>query len=205
MTELLPHVMELKETDHTFDLSAFVAPGEPLEIEIGCGNGRFLAANAAKHPEVRYFGVERMMERVRRCSRKAQQGALDNLTIFRVEAGRFVTELLPDCCVRALYLFFPDPWPKRRHHKNRFFQREMCDVLARIFIPGGTVYISTDHEDYYLEMHRYLSEDPRFTEIPPLVRAEDEQTDFERLFIAKGDPIYSCAFRLQEEGEVHAR
>ena len=133
MNEILPHVIELKDDDRTFDLGAFVPEGTPLEIEIGCGNGRFIAANAAKHPDVRYFGVERMMERVRKCSRKAQQGALDNLTIVRVEAGRFVRELLPERCVRAMYLFFPDPWPKRRHHKNRFFQREMCDTLCLLY------------------------------------------------------------------------
>lgn len=197
MNEILPHVIELKDDDRTFDLRAFVPEGTPLEIEIGCGNGRFIAANAAKHPDVRYFGVERMMERVRKCSKKAQQGALGNLTIVRVEAGRFVRELLPAGCVRAMYLFFPDPWPKRRHHKNRFFQREMCDTLARILEPGGTLYVSTDHEDYFLEMRRFLSEDSRFEEVPPLVRPEDEQTDFERLFLAKGDPIHDCAFRLR--------
>lgn len=204
MNEILPHVIELKDDDRTFDLGAFVPEGTPLEIEIGCGNGRFIAANAAKHPDVRYFGVERMMERVRKCSRKAQQGALDNLTIVRVEAGRFVRELLPERCVRAMYLFFPDPWPKRRHHKNRFFQREMCDTLARIFVPGGVMHISTDHEDYFREMVRYLSEDARFEEVPALVRPEDEQTDFERLFLAKGDPIHSCAFRLIPRGPADA-
>ena len=197
MNELLPHVIELKEEDTQFDLRAFVPEGMPLELEIGCGNGRFLAANAAKRPDVRFFGVERMMDRVRRCSRKAQQGALDNLTFFRVEAGRFVRDLLPDRCLSAMYLFFPDPWPKRRHHKNRFFQREMCDTLNRIFVPGGVMYISTDHEDYFREMYKYLSEDERFDEVPALVRPEDEQTDFERLFLSKGDPIYSCAFKLR--------
>ncbi len=194
---LLPHVLELKEEDRSLDLSAIVPEDAPLEIEIGCGNGRFLAARAAKNPTTHYIGVERMMERIRRCSRKAQQGALNNLTFLRVEAGRFVRELLPEHRVQSMYLFFPDPWPKRRHHKNRFFQREMCDTLARIFIPEGTMYISTDHEEYFKEMYRYLSEDPRFIEVEPLLREEDEQTDFERLFLSKGDPIYHCAFRLK--------
>lgn len=194
---LLPHVLELKEDDRSLDLSAIVPEDVPLEIEIGCGNGRFLAARAAKNPTTHYIGVERMMERIRRCSRKAQQGALNNLTFLRVEAGRFVRELLPERRVQSMYLFFPDPWPKRRHHKNRFFQREMCDTLARIFIPEGTMYISTDHEEYFKEMYRYLSEDPRFVEVEPLLREEDEQTDFERLFLSKGDPIYHCAFRLK--------
>jgi tRNA (guanine-N7-)-methyltransferase len=113
---LLPHVLELKEEDRSLDLSAIVPEDAPLEIEIGCGNGRFLAARAAKNPTTHYIGVERMMERIRRCSRKAQQGALNNLTFLRVEAGRFVRELLPERRVQSMYLFFPDPWPKRRHH-----------------------------------------------------------------------------------------
>ncbi len=199
MKEILPHIVELKDEDKSFDLASFLPERTtpPIEIEIGCGNGRFLAANAAKHPEVYYFGIERMMERLRRCSRKAERNENHNLTFVRVEAGRFVRELLPDHCVRAMYLFFPDPWPKRRHHKNRFFQREMCDTLNRVLIPGGVMYISTDHAEYFGEMQKYLSEDTRFEAIAPLVREEDEQTDFERLFLSKGDPIYSCAFRLK--------
>ena len=69
----------------------------------------------------------------------------------------------------------------------------------KIHIPGGKVYISTDHADYFGEMERYLSADARFEAIEPLVRAEDEQTDFERLFLSKGEPIYSCAFQLRME------
>lgn len=196
MQVLLPHVFELKEDDRTLALETIVPDAMPLEIEIGCGNGRFLTARALKNPEIHYIGVERMMERVRRCSKKAEREQLANLTFLRVEAGRFVRDLLPEKRVQAMYLFFPDPWPKRRHHKNRFFQREMCDTLARILIPGGHMYISTDHEEYFKEMYRYLSEDARFIEVAPLIREEDEQTDFERLFLSKGDPIYHCAFRL---------
>lgn len=197
MNEILPHVLELKTDEAVFEHPFLTPGGAPVELEIGCGNGRFIAARATKNPDRSYLAVERMMERLRRCSRKAQHGELQNLDFIRVEAGRFVRDLLPDHCISAMYLFFPDPWPKRRHHKNRFFQREMCDTLARIFVPGGIMYISTDHEEYYNEMYRYLSEDPRFTEIAPLIREADEQTDFERLFLSKGDPIYHCAFQLQ--------
>ncbi len=198
MHELIPYVTELKPEDETFDLCAFVPEGMPLEIEIGCGNGRFLTANAAKRQDTYFIGIERMMERLRRCSRKGQQSALQNLHFIRVEAGRFVKELLPDHCVNAMHLFFPDPWPKRRHHKHRFFQREMCDTLVRIFRPGGVMHISTDHQEYFNEMYKYLSEDARFEEIPPYIRPEDEQTDFERLFLSQEAPIYNCAFRLKD-------
>lgn len=204
MKEILPYVIELKEEDLTFDPRGLVADGMPIELEIGCGNGRFLTANAIKHPEIHYFGVERMMDRVRRCSRKAERGALANLTFVRVEAGRFVRELLPDHCLNTLYLFFPDPWPKRRHHRNRFFQQDLCTSLARVLVPNGKIYISTDHEEYFKEMLCYLTEDVRFEPIPVLLREEDEQTDFERLFLAKGDPIYHCAFQcFQDRKESH--
>ena len=73
----------------------------------------------------------------------------------------------------------------------------MCDVLARILIPGGAFYMSTDHEDYFREVRDWLAADPRFEPIPTLVRPEDEQTDFERLFLSKGAPIHDCAFRLK--------
>lgn len=197
MNELLPYVTELKAEDEAFPLDVFVPAGMPLEIEIGCGNGRFLTANAVKRQDTFFLGIERMMERLRRCSRKAEREALPNLRFVRVEAGRFVRDLLPDRRVSTVHLFFPDPWPKRRHHKNRFFQREMTGTLARILIPGGIINISTDHEDYFREMYRFLTEDSRFGEIAPIPRPEDEQTDFERLFLSKGDPIYSCAFSLK--------
>lgn len=196
MQTILPHVIELKDDDKGFDLSAIVPEAMPLEIEIGCGNGRFLTARATKNPTIAYLGIERMMERIRRCSKKAHRDNLTNLTFLRVEAGRFVREFIPEHRVQAMYLFFPDPWPKRRHHKHRFFQREMCDTLAHILIPAGRIYISTDHNDYFQEMYHYLSEDYRFTEIAPLIREADEQTDFERLFLSKGDAIYNCAFCL---------
>lgn len=195
MKVILPHAFEIDMKPEPFDLAALTDVSRPIEVEIGCGNGRFLAANAAKRPGVSFVGVERMMDRVRRVSRKAQQGALHNLCVVRVEAGRFVHELLPDASIAAFYLFFPDPWPKRRHHKNRFFQRERCDDIFRTLVPGGAMHIATDHEDYFKEMNRFLSEDARFEPIEALVRAEDEQTDFERLFLSKDQPIYSCSFR----------
>ncbi len=192
----LPHVFEVGMQEETFDLTQVVAdPSKPLEIEIGCGNGRFLAANALKRPDVSFIGVERMMERVRRVSKKAEKGELANLTVLRVEAGRLVDELLPAESVDAFYLFFPDPWPKRRHHKNRFFQRERCDSIFRTLKSDGLMHISTDHKEYFDEMYLYLREDARFVEVEPLVRGEDEQTDFERLFLSKSQPIYSCGFK----------
>ena len=199
MNEILPHVFEMKEGDASFVLGDFCPPSMPLELEIGCGNGRFLVANAAKHPDRYYIGIERMIDRLRKCSRKARLGALHNIAFVRVEAGRFVREVLPAGSVSAFYLFFPDPWPKRRHHKNRFFQREMCDTLIRIMKPGGHIYISTDHEEYFKTMDAFLDADDRFERVPVLVRQEDEQTDFEQLFRAKQQPIYDCAFRVKTE------
>jgi tRNA (guanine-N7-)-methyltransferase len=170
-------------------------PQQPLEIEIGCGKGRFLAARAAKNPEVQYLGIERMLSRVRKLDKKATRLGLANIRVLRLEAFYTFYYLLPRHRVRTVYVFFPDPWPKRHHHNRRLFSAAFLDALwARLEI-GGTLQIATDHLDYFEQIRKALCADARFSEAPAMVRGDDEQTDFERLFRGQGLPIGQCAFR----------
>ena len=176
-------------------IDALFDPLRPLEIEIGSGKGRFLAARAAKNPETQYLAIERMLSRVRKIDKKATRLNLSNLRVLRLEAFYTFYYLLPPHRVRAVYVFFPDPWPKRHHHNRRLFSPLFLDALwARLEI-GGTVQVATDHLDYFAEIRKRLAEDPRFKEIPAMERGEDEQTDFERLFRGQGLPIGQCAFQ----------
>lgn len=176
-------------------------PGRPLEIEIGCGKGRFLAARAAQHPETQYLGIERMLSRVRKLDKKATRHGLANLRVLRLEAFYTFYYLLPPHRVRTVYVFFPDPWPKRHHHNRRLFSPLFLDALwARLEI-GGTLQVATDHLDYFADIRKALSADPRFLEVPAMVRTEDEQTDFERLFCGQGLPIGQCAFQTLPAAE----
>ncbi len=167
----------------------------PLEIEIGCGNGRFLAARAARNPGTDYLGIERLLGRVRKLDKKAIRLGLDNLRILRLEAFYTFHYLLPRHGVRTVYVFFPDPWPKRRHHERRLFSPLFLDALwARLEI-GGAIQIATDHPDYFTEIRARFAADSRFAEIPAMTRTDEEQTDFERLFRSQGLPIGACAYR----------
>jgi len=170
-------------------------PARPLEIEIGCGKGRFLAARAAQHPETQYLGIERMLSRVAKLDKKAGRLKLDNLRVLRLEAFYTFYYLLPAHRVRTVYVFFPDPWPKRHHHNRRLFSPLFLDALWARLVIRGTVQVATDHLDYFAEIRTRLAADPRFREIPAMVRAPHEQTEFEHIFRGQGLPIGQCGFQ----------
>lgn len=167
----------------------------PIEIEIGCGNGRFLAAQAAKHPETHYIGIERMLGRVRKLNRKAERLPARNLHALRLEAFYTFYYLLPEHRLRTVYVFFPDPWPKRRHQRNRLFSKLFLDVLWMRLEVGGIIQIATDHLEYCAEIRKVFEASSRFTEVPAMTRDEKEQTDFEQLFLKQGLPIGACAYQ----------
>lgn len=170
-------------------------PVRPLEIEIGCGKGRFLAARAAQDPETQYLGIERMLSRVAKLDKKASRLKLDNLRVLRLEAFYTFYYLLPAHRVRTVYVFFPDPWPKRHHHNRRLFSPLFLDALWTRLEIGGAVQVATDHLDYFADIYKRLSADPRFLEIPAMERAPHEQTEFEHIFRGQGLPIGQCGFK----------
>jgi tRNA (guanine-N7-)-methyltransferase len=188
---------EIPVTDPTQPLPLAALCGDaPLEIEIGCGNGRFLAAQAAKHPETHYIGIERMLGRVRKLSRKAERLPARNLHALRLEAFYTFYYLLPEHRLRTVYVFFPDPWPKRRHQGNRLFSPLFLDALWMRLEAGGIIQIATDHQDYCQEIRQTFAASARFKEVPAMTRSAEEQTDFEQLFLKQGLPIGACAYQV---------
>lgn len=194
-TAALSRVIPVTHLACPLPLDDLFDPARPLEVEIGCGNGRFLAARASSQPETQYLGIERMLGRVRKIDRKANRLALDNLRILRLEAFYTFYYLLPRHRLRTVYVFFPDPWPKRRHHSRRLFSPLFLDALWARLIMGGTIEVATDHTHYFDEIRANFAADPRFEEIPAMTRSSAEQTDFERLFRDQGLPIGQCAYR----------
>ncbi len=166
----------------------------PIEVDVGCGKGRFLLARARRHPEINFLGIERLLGRLRKVDRRAIRAGLDNIRLLRAEAGYATTYLLPPTAISAYYIFFPDPWPKTRHHDHRLFNPDYVSALARTLVPGGAVHVATDHEPYFSEIVMALGRDPRFSPIEPFEPSEEERTDFE-LAYAENRPIFRCAFR----------
>lgn len=169
---------------------------QPLEVDVGCGKGRFLLARAARFPDINFLGVDRLLKRIRKVDRKVARAGLRNVRLLSIEAAYAVEHLIPDQSVSAFYVFFPDPWPKRRHHRRRLFATpDFLSCLHSRLVPGGLIHLATDHEHYFLQIQALFRGDPRFEEIPAFQPTEEERTDFELLFLAQNATIGRGSFR----------
>lgn len=174
-------------------------PQRPLEVELGCGDGTFLTAMAARYQERDFLGVERMRGRVLKTARKITARNLPNARVMRLESAYTVAWLLPPACVSRLHLLCPDPWPKKKHAARRLVgQDEFLDGLTRVLAPGGEFLLKTDDLPYF--EHALASLESRSSSFERLAWAEDAfdypVTDFERSWLAIGRVIHRARWRL---------
>lgn len=163
----------------------FDHPEYPFEIDLGCGKGRFLLARARKFPETNFLGIDRQLGRVTRIDRKIVRQNLINTRVLRADGYYTVTYLIPRESVDTYYVFYPDPWPKGKHHHNRIFNEPFMDAIARTLKPAGKLHAATDHLPYFNQIYKLLKNDTRFEEIEPFIPSEDETSDFELMFAHK--------------------
>jgi tRNA (guanine-N7-)-methyltransferase len=133
-----------------------------VEIEIGIGKGRFLLAVAQARPDVLHLGVEWSNEYLRIAETRAERLGLENVRFVRVDANDLVRRAIADASVSVYYVFYPDPWPKKRHHKRRFLQQVNADAMAKTLVPGGWLHVATDHDDYWAAAEPMLDAHPTF-------------------------------------------
>ena len=145
MDTFLPKVqLDLGKNPEDFDW----APYKDCLFEIGFGAGEHLALQAAEDPHTPMIGCEPFVNGVANLLEKIEEGNLTNIHIYPGNALDLLT-VMPDDFIQQLFLLFPDPWPKKGHHKRRFVQKETLDLLARKLKPGGKLLIATDHADYF--------------------------------------------------------
>lgn len=164
----------------------------PVEIDVGCGKGNFLAWMAGTKPERNFLGVDRQLVRLRKVDKKVQRAGLTNVRLLRLEFSYVIAKLIPSASVTSYYVFFPDPWPKRRHEKKRLFNPEFIGELRRTLASGGTVNVATDNAPYFEQIVGLMS---GFEREPPVPLPEEARTEFEKIFLAKGDPVYRARWR----------
>ncbi len=182
----------------TLDLSVMFDFQRTLEIDVGCGKGRFLLARARNNPDVNYIGIDRMVKRLRKLDRKIDRTGLDNVRLLKTEASYAFEELLPPASANAIYTFFPDPWPKRRHHRRRLFCPAFCSALARVLAPRGHLHVSTDHLEYLAEISDLMLANGAFEPVDALALSEEERTNFEKTFLGLHTEIGRCSFRRMD-------
>jgi len=165
-----------------------------LNVDVGCGKGRFLLAKAAANHDVNFLGIDRRLKRIQKVDRKVTRAGLGNVRLICMDAFR-VIELLPAESVSVFFMFFPDPWPKRRHHGRRLFSQPFLDLILRALLKDGVNHVATDHEDYFREICAGFRSDQRIGEETPYEFTSEERTEFDIVFTGLNARIGRCAFR----------
>jgi tRNA (guanine-N7-)-methyltransferase len=145
--------------DHELDLRTVFGNTHPVYLEIGFGNGESLAEMARRHPERNYLGIEVHRPGVGHLLLRLEELGLSNVRVIRHDAVEVLERMLTGGSLAGVYLFFPDPWHKKRHHKRRILQPTFLDRLARVIRPGGLFHAATDWQDYAEHMMDLLSAD----------------------------------------------
>lgn len=184
--------------EEVLDLAAIFGNDRPVEVDLGCGKGLFLVQEAAARPSINFIGVDRMNRKVERAYRRAGERWLENVRLFRCDVFDFVHRLLPLKSIAVFHVYFPDPWPKRRHHRRRFFTITLIKALAAALTPEGKVWMATDHGSYFDEVVNRFEGSGLFQRL-----AEDKPpnigvTDFEVEFRENGVPIFRAGFEKRE-------
>jgi len=170
-----------------------------VELDMGCGKGRFCLELARRYPERLVLGSDVMLGRLRRVDRKADRRGLANLVLLRADNLDLASYLLPQASVDRVHLLCPDPWPKSRHRVRRLVTTDFIARLVRILKPGGSLHMSTDFAPYFEDWRRIVAAYPALCEDPSaMVDVADIQTDFEIQWRRSGRDVPHLAFRLAE-------
>jgi len=138
-----------------------LAPPFPLVVELGFGRGEFLMDLARKAPDVAHVGIEVSPKRVLKMARRLARTDLGNVRLVQATAETVVEELLAPDSVETFWVNFPDPWPKKRHHRRRLIQPPFLARLAERLVPGGSLHVATDHVGYAEQIDACLAGEPR--------------------------------------------
>jgi tRNA (guanine-N7-)-methyltransferase len=179
------------------DTEKIFPQAQPLEIELGSGDGSFLVRWSEQNPTRNFIGVERLLGRLRKIDRKGRRAGLKNLRVVRIEASYFLEFLVPRKCASAMHVYFPDPWPKRKHRKYRLINSRFTQLASDVLLPSGIVYLRTDDADYFSQMNAVFTADSRFELVETPSALASVLTDFEKGFLARGVQTLSAAYHLK--------
>ena len=171
----------------------------PVVLEIGFGNGETLVQQAAEHPECDFLGIEVHEPGVGHCLLKARDAGVDNLRIIMHDAVEVLDAMIPAGSLSRVNLYFPDPWPKKRHHKRRIVQPRFLETVAERLSAGGLLYVATDWANYAEHIETTIRESGRFECAERRVHGGDKPLDrpgtkFERRGLRRGHRIWDWRF-----------
>ena len=181
--------------DAPLDMAAVFGNGRPVEIEIGPGKGTFLLRRAAERPEVNVLGVEWAPSYAVYVADRAYRAGLENIRVLCADAKDLFRTALPDRSVWRVHIYFPDPWPKRRHRFRRLIEAGFLREVRRALQLGGWLGIVTDQEEYFREIRRIVLATEGLGEapFPPGEGASAVGSNFEKKYASQGKAFHAIA------------
>ena len=173
----------------------------PVHVEVGAGKGAFLLNQARRDSQANFVGIEWTRKYYRYAVDRIGRWGLANVRIIRTDAASFIAEHMADESVECFHIYFPDPWPKKRHHKRRFVSPANTEQLLRCLKSGGQIRIATDHGEYFEVMQEViasLGDKVEEIDFSPTAGAEPEEitgTNYERKYIEDKREIHTIAVR----------
>jgi tRNA (guanine-N7-)-methyltransferase len=151
--DLRPPEVLLRENARAFPPLRSVFENEnPVEIEIGCGKGKFLIARAVQNPNLNFLGIDVVWKWMKYGVQRSEKRGLANIRFVKSDARELVRYGIPEDCISIIHIYFPDPWPKRRHRKRRLITGEFLKLLHSRLRAGGLIELATDYHDYFVQM-----------------------------------------------------
>ena len=170
---------------------------QSLEVELGCGDASFLIEHARRHPATNFIGVERLLGRLQKLDRKGRRAGLNNVRGIRIESAYFLRYLLPPNSTTTLHIYFPDPWPKKKHRRHRLINEQFPALARAVLTPGGCVFLRTDDADYFGQMNEVFGPAKEFVKVETPPALAEITTDFERDFNAQGIHTLRAAYQAK--------
>jgi tRNA (guanine-N7-)-methyltransferase len=193
--------IKIREGEEAFDWNAMFDNAQPVEIEIGCGRGMFIIKRALENPAINFLGVEKSARFFRMLKERVVKSGAHNIRIMRTEAAYLMKKFVPANSVQAVHVYFPDPWPKKRHRKRRLVNGSFFESVARVLLPGGLLFFATDFQDYFDEIIamapscRTLTKESNEKLSSQDVDPDTAATTYERKYLMQGRVIYRAVYK----------
>ena len=182
------------------DVARLFGRGAPFVIDIGFGDGEALVTAAVNHPGIDYLGIEVHEPGIGHLLLLLEQAGASNVRVVNGDAADVLPQMLPDACADAVNVFFPDPWPKKRHHKRRLLQPAFLAEVARVLKASGLLHVATDWADYARHCSEVVPLEPGLAAVPAAALADDPlafraPTKFERRGLKLGHDVADLYYR----------
>ena len=194
--------IDLRRFEPPLDWIGLFGNNNPVQIEVGCGKGRFLVESAQQNANVNYIGIENSWKYVLRTQQRLKKHGLTNACLVYADAAYFAQNYVPDHSIQAYHIYFPDPWPKDRHQKRRLFNNPIWidQAVRTLDSREGHLFVATDFTDYFVQIQHRLDDTSQLIYLPELSQDTNYiQTSFEIKYRTQGRQIYRAVYRIKNE------